>query len=168
MRRCGGWLVKISVICALWTWRAWSCPARRVTPVVHVLELQGAEVIQWALWLVLVLVLQWAAVRQLVFVVLIRASSAVHPVCVVVPFPSPCVRTPCTCSLTESSGAPAGVRAPAHCRPRDWWTAYLLCAARARARARTQARAFQPAGARPRSPVHHWVAVVVVLLLSAP
>jgi len=80
VRRCGGWLVNISVTCALWTWRAWSCPARRVTPVVNVLELQGAAVIQWALRLVLVLVLQWAAVRQLVFVVLIRASSAVHPV----------------------------------------------------------------------------------------
>ena len=52
--------------------------------------------IQWALRLVLVLVLQWAAVRLLVSVFLIRASSAVHPVCVVVPLPSPCVRTPCT------------------------------------------------------------------------
>ena len=62
----------------------------------HVLELQGAAVIQWALRLVLVLVLQWAAVRLLVSVVLIRASSAVHPVCVVIPLPSPCVRTPCT------------------------------------------------------------------------
>jgi len=92
--RCGGWLVNISVTCALWTWRARSCPARRITPVVHVLELQGAAVIQWALRLVLVLVLQWAAVRLLVSVVLTRASSAVHPVCVVVLFPSPCFRTP--------------------------------------------------------------------------
>ena len=96
VRRCGGWLVNISVTCALWTWRAWSCPARRITPVVHVLELQGAAVIQWALRLVLVLVLQWAAVRKLVSVVLIRASSAGHPVCVVLPSSSPCVRTPCT------------------------------------------------------------------------
>jgi len=96
VRRCGGWLVNISVTCALWTWRAWSCPARRITPVVHVLELEGAAVIQWSLRLVVVLVLQWAAVRQLVSVVLIRASSAVHPVCVVVPSPSPCVSTPCT------------------------------------------------------------------------
>jgi len=96
VRRCGGWLVNISVTCAFWTWRAWSCPALRITPVVHVLELQGAAVIQWALRLVLVLVLQWAAVRQLVSVLLIRASSAVHLVCVVVPLPSPCVRTSCT------------------------------------------------------------------------
>jgi len=96
VRRCGGWLVNISVTCALWTWRAWSCPARSITPVVHVLELQGAAVIQWALRLVLVLVLQWAVVRKLVSVVLIRASSAAHPVCVVLPFSSPCVRTPCT------------------------------------------------------------------------
>jgi len=168
VRRCGGWLVNISVTCALWTWRAWSCPVRRVTPVVQVLELQRAAVIQCALRLVLVLVLQWVAVRQLVFVVLKRASSAVLLVCVFVPLPSPCVRTPFTCSLTESSGAPSGARATARRRPRDWWTVYLLCAARARARARAPARAFQPGGARPRAPVHHCVAVVGVLLLSAP
>ena len=102
------------------------------------------------------------------FVVLIRASSAVHLVCVFVPLPSPCVRTPFKCSLTESSGAPVGPRAPARRLPRAWWTVYLLCAARARARARAPARAFQPGGARPCAPVHHCVPVVGVLLPSAP
>ena len=63
VRRCGGWLVNISVTCALWTWRAWSCPARRVTLVVQVLELQRAAVILYALRLVLMLVLKRAAVR---------------------------------------------------------------------------------------------------------
>jgi len=56
---------------------------------VQVLELQRAAVIQCAVRLVFVLVLQCAALRQLVIVVLIRASSAVLRVCVFVLLPSP-------------------------------------------------------------------------------